>query len=63
MEHIVQDEIQECIEKLKKDAGQPISTSNKFNVAVVNALWTIITGERFKQDDPELNRIIGMITQ
>ena len=63
MEVIIQEEIKELIDRFKTEVGKPVSTVNRFNVAVVNALWTIITGERFDQDDPELNKTITMVTQ
>jgi hypothetical protein len=63
METIVQDEVKELVERFKETAGTPISTSNKFNVAVVNALWTIIAGQRFSHDDAQLNKIIKLITE
>lgn len=61
MESIVHIEIQELIERFKETAGIPINTMNQFNIAVVNALWTIISGERFSHDDTKLNDIIKLI--
>ena len=65
IETIVHDEIAELIERLKKDAeaGKPISTRNLFNGAVINVLWTLIAGERFKQDDPKVKEIFQIFTQ
>lgn len=64
LESIIQQEICELIENLQKEcrSGAPISTTNKFNPAVLNAIWTIMMGERFKQDDPELAKAIGVLT-
>ena len=63
MENMILDEVSEFIERLKKDAGKPIATQNRFNIAVLNALWTITSGQRLSQDDPELQEIIAAITR
>ena len=49
-------QVQEFVQALRPDAeaGRPISTSLRFNIAVVNSLWAIIAGTQFKQDDPEV---------
>jgi hypothetical protein len=62
MESAVHEEIKDLIETFKKSAGKPYSTKNAFNAAVVNALWTLIAGERFKQDDPVLLHAIKTLT-
>ncbi|CAG7821290.1 unnamed protein product [Allacma fusca] len=58
MESLVMDEVNELIQGLRKDAGKSISTRNRFNAAVLNALWTITTGDRFQHDDPELMELV-----
>nr|QST15075.1 CYP370C6 protein [Diaphanosoma celebensis] len=52
IEVLVQDEIRELMASLEATAGSPTALQNRFNLAVVNALWTITTGERFSHDDP-----------
>ncbi len=51
MENLVNDEVLELIENLKVESGQPISTQSRFNIAVLNSLWKIVTGTRFSHDD------------
>jgi len=63
MENLVMDEVDELIAGFKKDLGKPIKTSNRFNIAVVNALWTIVAGQRYSHDDKELNDIIHSINE
>ena len=63
MEQMILDEAMELIEGLKRDSGKPVITQNRFNIAVLNALWTIISGERLRHDDPELQDIIATITR
>jgi cytochrome P450 len=62
MESAVHEEIKDLIETFKKSAGKPQSTKNAFNAAVLNALWTLIAGERFKQDDPDLAVAVKTLT-
>jgi hypothetical protein len=62
MESIIHDEVSDLIERFKQNSGKPMSIDNAFNAAVVNAIWSVMTGERFKQDDPELMRAISLLT-
>jgi len=64
MEAIIQEEASELIETFRKQSGngKSVSTGNAFNAAILNALWQILTGDRFKQDDPELLSAIKMLT-
>ncbi|CAG7726561.1 unnamed protein product, partial [Allacma fusca] len=63
MESLVMDEVIEFLGELKADSGKAISTRNRFNLAVINALWTITAGQRFKHDDPQLVTIMEAITR
>lgn len=63
MESLIAEEVNEFVERLRKDAGKPIATQNRFNIAVLNALWTITSGQRLDHDDPELLEIIAAITR
>lgn len=63
MEEMIMDEVKELIQGIKQDSGRPILTQNRFNIAVLNALWTITTGNRFKQDDPELKEVLAILTR
>ena len=60
---MILEEVTELVEELKRDSGKPVVTQNRFNIAVLNALWTIISGERLSHDDPELKEIIATITR
>jgi cytochrome P450 family 2 subfamily J len=62
MEGFVQQEIEELIETFKKDVGKPMTTQGKFNAAVLNALWAIVTGQRHSHDDPILGDLIKRLT-
>jgi cytochrome P450 len=62
MEAKIQDEIIELMDRFAARAGKPIQMRNAFNAAVVNALWSIMLGERLKQDDPELADAVHRLT-
>lgn len=61
MENLVLDEVAELIQGFKRDVGKPISTQTRFNVAVLNSLWSIVAGERYSHDDPILEEIVKSI--
>nr|QST15082.1 CYP370C13 protein [Diaphanosoma celebensis] len=63
LQGLVQSEIAELLSHLEENAGRPIQLSNRFNVAVVNALWSITTGQRFSQDDPEVKKRVEQLTR
>ena len=54
MEELIMDEVGQLSQRIDKDLGQPIPVKNLFNISVVNALWTLISGKRTSLDDPEL---------
>lgn len=58
MTSLVQDELNHFLATLEETKGQPVETSTLFNVPVVNAIWTVLTGERFESGDPKLDRTI-----
>nr|QST15073.1 CYP370C4 protein [Diaphanosoma celebensis] len=63
IEGLVHFEIEELIKSLSAVRGAPINLANRFNLAVVNALWTMIAGTRFPHDDPEAVQSIINITK
>jgi len=42
---------------LDEKKGESIELAGVFNVAIVNALWAIITGEKLQYDDPTLKQV------
>ncbi len=45
----------------RSQAGTPVNLAYRFNLAAVNALWTMTTGTRFSQNDPQaIESIIKM---
>jgi len=63
MEELINEEVLQFSAELDKHLNQPISVKNKFNISVINGLWTIIAGKRFELDDPELIDIVGKIDE
>ena len=58
MEEVIEEQVEYfCKQILEKSNGQPIDISGKFNIAVVNALWTLLTSEQMTYDDPIPKRI------
>ena len=47
MEELIREEILQFMNHLEPELNQPISLSNKFNISVINGLWTIMTGKRY----------------
>jgi hypothetical protein len=41
--------------------GQKISLKLRLNVAILNALWHIITGQKLEYDDPSLKEVISKV--
>ena len=46
MESLIQEEIEKCIELLRKEVGKPTQLNLKLNIAIINALWKLLTGEK-----------------
>lgn len=53
MEALISDEVKDMISWLKKNVDKPVSINKKFNLAVLNSLWMIMTGQRYDHDDQE----------
>ena len=61
MEDTLLDEIDKLCEELKRSIGVPIRLSTKLNISVLNALWSMITGEKLLLGDPKLQMIVQKI--
>ena len=46
MEGLIQEEVEKCIEMLSHEAGKVTQLSLKLNIAILNALWKLLTGEK-----------------
>ena len=46
MEALILEEVEKCIEMLSKEVNTVTQLSLKLNIAIVNALWKLLTGEK-----------------
>ena len=61
MEPFVQDAVRNLISTLKEKSGggaNPVEIGFDINVAVVNVIWSIITGESKSQNDPRIKEFL-----
>ncbi len=62
-EEMVLEEVTDLSAFLENTKGEPINIRNKFNIAILNALWRITTSERLTYDDHRLNRILVLLDE
>ena len=48
MEGLILEEVQKCNEMLSNEAGTTTQLSLKLNIAILNALWKLLTGEKVR---------------
>ena len=58
MESLIMDEVKELVEWIGKQNGKPLNLQRRYSLAVVNALWTILAGDRYEHDDEKLHKIL-----
>jgi len=51
-------EVRELVDWIKQKNGEPVTLHRRFTLAIINALWTIISGERYDHDDEKLTNIL-----
>ena len=61
MEELVNDEVEVLCKSLESEKGKFLNISKSFNIAAVNALWKVLTGERMSQEDPKVQKLISRI--
>ena len=61
MEQMIVEEVQELCSGLEATGGNAIDIRNKFNIAILNSLWTVMSGERLDHKDPKLNKFVQLI--
>ena len=58
MESLIHLEVNALNDCLFKDVGKTIDLKNRFNISVINALWTLISGRRYELNHPDLLDIV-----
>ncbi|ODM96155.1 Farnesoate epoxidase [Orchesella cincta] len=58
MEGVILDEVSEVVEYFKANGKTPIEVADRFNVATMNSIWTILNGKRLSQDDPKIRAVL-----
>ena len=58
MEGLIMDEVKELVNWIKQQYGKPIMLHRRFTLATINALWTLLSGERYEHDDAKLVEIL-----
>ena len=54
MEVLIAEEVSELLKHLESFGENPVDVRNEFNIAILNALWTLLTGERLGYTDPKM---------
>lgn len=63
MEDVIDDQVNQLCSILESKHGQPMSVFGVFNISVLNALWTITTGQSLSQKDPQIQRINQLLNE
>ncbi len=58
MEELVAEEVEKVCHILQAESGKFIELRGKFNIAVVNALWKVLTNSKLDHNDPELKSLV-----
>jgi methyl farnesoate epoxidase / farnesoate epoxidase len=62
VEDMMMDEIHQVLNEIattaEADPARIVDFRRKFNIPVINLLWAIVGGERFRQDDETLNNLL-----
>ncbi len=59
MEALVAEEVEKVCHALQAESGKFLQLRGRFNIAVVNALWKVLTNSKLDHDDPELKSLVG----
>ncbi|TRY63592.1 hypothetical protein TCAL_08284 [Tigriopus californicus] len=63
MEEVIDEQVNQLCSALEGIRGQPMSVFGVFNTSVVNALWTITTGQGVCANDPRIQRITQLLNE
>lgn len=66
METLIMDSAQELVMWLKREKNQPLQSHDlqrRLSLAVLNSLWTIVSGQKVSQDDPKLLGLLDALQE
>jgi len=55
------DDVMDFVDWIKTQNGKPIYLHRRLSLAVINVLWSILSGKRYAQDDPKLVTILDQL--
>ncbi|XP_050700522.1 cytochrome P450 2C15-like isoform X2 [Eriocheir sinensis] len=58
LEPIMQEELDELLQLLRRRQGEKVNMEMIFNVSIVNVIWAITIGKRYSYDDPRLEELV-----
>ena len=61
MEDTIMDEVEKLCDEVRKFAGKPFNLQRRVNISVLNALWSLLVGEKFQLHDPKLLEIVEVM--
>ena len=59
-EQMIVEEVQELCSGLEATGRRPIDIRHKFNIAILNSLWSIMSGERLDHKDEKLSKFVQL---
>ncbi|ODM88681.1 Methyl farnesoate epoxidase [Orchesella cincta] len=60
MENLILEELNEVIKRFQATEGKPTgSMKETLSLAVINALWSVVSCQRFQHDDPQLMKLVN----
>ncbi|XP_066254630.1 uncharacterized protein [Euwallacea similis] len=61
MEEKIHIECEALVKHLRENCGKPVFMHNAFAIYVLNALWAMIAGQRFDDNDERLKKLLNII--
>ncbi|XP_050700527.1 cytochrome P450 2J2-like isoform X6 [Eriocheir sinensis] len=63
LEPIMQEELDELLQLLRRRQGEKVDVGLLFNRTIVNVLWAITIGKRYSYDDTKLEELVGKVNK
>ena len=61
MEDMFHDEVSKLRASLSKRCDEPVNLAGTMNISIVNALWSILVGEKLNLEDPNLTKVVTLV--